>query len=286
MVILTWLINIMAFTSSISVLVILPFLYKRNRNRGVIQLLLLVLLIALLYGAGLFYSMSQSVTEIPTPDYDPHIFTLLIYLFQSLLLPGVLKNLLHKNGRGLYYVSITLFLVLVLLPYSILDTSIVIFIVWNLFQLFMMIFVMVNILRSIKNVPEQIRSYVKILSYIFMLLLFPLTIAEDLLAVNRLIKAYNFIEAFTFMLLMISISIFTIIHLTYKKKSLNKKELAEKSKLTEREYEIFLLLLEHKQNKEIANLLNISRETVKSHVSNILKKLEVKRRSEIHYLLK
>lgn len=285
MVTLTWLINIMAFTSSISVLVVLPFLYKRNSNRGVIQLLILVLLIAILYGAGLILSMSKNIEEVQINDFEPQLFTLLIYLSQSILIPGTLRNLLFIKGYKLYFISIILFVILVTIPFILLDNNFIVFIIWNIFQLFMMTFVTFNILRCLKVVPETIRSPVKVLSYIFMLLLFPLTIAEDFLAIIGIIKAYNFIEAFTFMLLMLCISLLTIIYLTSKKKQLSKKELAEQSKLTDREYEVFLLLLEHKQNKEIAELLNISSETVKSHVSNILKKVKVKRRSEIQYLL-
>lgn len=285
MVTLTWLINIMAFTSSISVLVVLPFLYKRNRNRGVIQLLILVLLIAILYGAGLILSMSKNIEEVQINDFEPQLFTLLIYLSQSILIPGTLRNLLFIKGYKLYFISIILFVKLVTIPFILLDNNFIVLIIWNIFQLFMMTFVTFNILRCLKVVPETIRSPVKVLSYIFMLLLFPLTIAEDFLAIIGIIKAYNFIEAFTFMLLMLCISLLTIIYLTSKKKQLSKKELAEQSKLTDREYEVFLLLLEHKQNKEIAELLNISSETVKSHVSNILKKVKVKRRSEIQYLL-
>ncbi len=53
-----------------------------------------------------------------------------------------------------------------------------------------------------------------------------------------------------------------------------------KAYLSQREKEVLQLIAEGKGNKEIANLLCISTETVKSHVKNIFKKLSVKNRVE------
>jgi len=50
--------------------------------------------------------------------------------------------------------------------------------------------------------------------------------------------------------------------------------------LTPREKEVLQFIAEGKGNKEISDLLCISTETVKSHVKNIFKKLEVKNRVE------
>jgi DNA-binding NarL/FixJ family response regulator len=54
----------------------------------------------------------------------------------------------------------------------------------------------------------------------------------------------------------------------------------EDNSLTMREMEVLLRLVEGLSNKEIANRLFISDKTVKIHVSNIFKKLEVKSRSQ------
>lgn len=56
--------------------------------------------------------------------------------------------------------------------------------------------------------------------------------------------------------------------------------LYEPSPLTKREIEVLRLLAESKSNKEIATELYISEETVKSHVKNIFRKLDVKSRTE------
>ena len=53
------------------------------------------------------------------------------------------------------------------------------------------------------------------------------------------------------------------------------KELEKIELLTKREYEVLLLIAEGLNNKDIGTRLYISEKTVKNHVSNILKKLEV-----------
>ncbi|AEW54580.1 Response regulator LiaR like protein [Bacillus cereus F837/76] len=50
--------------------------------------------------------------------------------------------------------------------------------------------------------------------------------------------------------------------------------------LTERESEILLLIAEGKSNQEIADELFIALKTVKTHVSNILNKLNVSDRTQ------
>jgi DNA-binding NarL/FixJ family response regulator len=52
--------------------------------------------------------------------------------------------------------------------------------------------------------------------------------------------------------------------------------------LSHREQEVFHLLLEYLSNKEIEIKLNISANTVKFHVSNVLRKLGVRRRADLN----
>ena len=49
--------------------------------------------------------------------------------------------------------------------------------------------------------------------------------------------------------------------------------------LTKREKDVFLLLIQNKTTKEIANQLNISEKTVRNHVSNAMQKLGCKGRA-------
>jgi len=52
------------------------------------------------------------------------------------------------------------------------------------------------------------------------------------------------------------------------------------TKLTKREYEVLTLIAEGLNNREIANNLYISEKTVKNHVSNIFKKINVNDRTQ------
>ena len=51
-------------------------------------------------------------------------------------------------------------------------------------------------------------------------------------------------------------------------------------KISEREYEVLGLLASGRSNKQIANRLDVSPNTVKSHVASLFAKLEVARRTE------
>ncbi|MCB0445386.1 MAG: response regulator transcription factor [Gelidibacter sp.] len=57
-----------------------------------------------------------------------------------------------------------------------------------------------------------------------------------------------------------------------------------KEQLTKQEQNILMLLLEEKSNKEIAEALFVSLSTVKTHVNNIYKKLNVQSRNEVKTL--
>lgn len=50
--------------------------------------------------------------------------------------------------------------------------------------------------------------------------------------------------------------------------------------LSKREYEVLTLLAKGHSNKEIASLLFVSESTIKTHVSNVYTKLNVKRRTQ------
>ena len=58
------------------------------------------------------------------------------------------------------------------------------------------------------------------------------------------------------------------------------KDARGKSLLTIREREVFELLVQDKTTKEIAETLFISEKTVRNHISNVMKKLNVKGRSQ------
>jgi LuxR family transcriptional regulator of spore coat protein len=53
-----------------------------------------------------------------------------------------------------------------------------------------------------------------------------------------------------------------------------------RSVLTNREREVFELLIKNKTTTEIGNILFISEKTVRNHISNVMQKLDVKGRSQ------
>jgi len=59
-----------------------------------------------------------------------------------------------------------------------------------------------------------------------------------------------------------------------------RKNIWMKGILTDREQEVFELLVLNKSTKEIAEFLGISEKTVRNHISNTMQKLEVKSRSQ------
>lgn len=54
----------------------------------------------------------------------------------------------------------------------------------------------------------------------------------------------------------------------------------EKSILTRREKEVFVLLISNKTTIDIAKILKISEKTVRNHISNVMQKLGVKGRAQ------
>lgn len=54
----------------------------------------------------------------------------------------------------------------------------------------------------------------------------------------------------------------------------------KKLEITEREYEVLQLISQGMSNKEIANSLFLTESTIKTHVSNLLVKLNAKRRTQ------
>jgi len=73
-----------------------------------------------------------------------------------------------------------------------------------------------------------------------------------------------------------------LLYQLFKKKSKNTSNL--KSSLTKQEQNILQLLLEDKSNKDIAEVLFVSVSTVKTHINNVYKKLNVQTRGEVKKL--
>ncbi len=66
----------------------------------------------------------------------------------------------------------------------------------------------------------------------------------------------------------------------YKKRGKGTDKDSSKERLTRREYEVIILIAEGMNNREIGEQLFISEKTVKNHVSNIFKKIDVNDRTQ------
>jgi len=92
---------------------------------------------------------------------------------------------------------------------------------------------------------------------------------------------YQFIYGMSLLLLAIGLLLFFLF-------SNKQKEEAESewlTRLSKKENEILPLVFQNMSNKEIANELCISTSTVKSHINNIFKKLNIKSRAELKNFL-
>jgi len=65
----------------------------------------------------------------------------------------------------------------------------------------------------------------------------------------------------------------------------NLKELKERYGLTERQMDILKLLVNGSSNKEIAEALCVTEDTVKGHLKHVMRRLEVNTRTEILSML-
>ena len=91
-----------------------------------------------------------------------------------------------------------------------------------------------------------------------------------------------------FVLVIVAVSFFAIGIYIYKrfyqKASNEEKEIDHKKikslEITDREYEVLQLISKGLSNKEIANQLFLTESTIKTHVSNLLVKLNAKRRTQ------
>lgn len=85
-------------------------------------------------------------------------------------------------------------------------------------------------------------------------------------------------------LLIIVVIISLLINLYYFRKKRNKPVPQTKASLSNQEEKVLALILDNKTNKEIASLLFVSVSTVKTHINNIYKKLNVSSRDEVKKL--
>lgn len=90
------------------------------------------------------------------------------------------------------------------------------------------------------------------------------------------INYINSLLLIPFILIVLSLGIFI-----EQNKQKEKLKQIDRFKLTAKEKEVVLLILQKKKNKEIADELFVEISTIKTHINNIYKKVQVKNRKEL-----
>ena len=239
----------------------------------------------------------------------PSIKTVII-LSTTLVYFIIQENVLKKDLRPMDYIILTLFTVSLLVVPLILDGAIM---VWSYYLPYQLISIYLAVcgLKHLKNNPHLFEEskflsmYKNILVYTAMLCI--MIIIEDTVVIfsydvysNILVKIHN--RSISEDILSI-IYAFYAIRYCYKVQNLAVNQSLDTSStntlecvesidtlfydfckfysLTNREQEIFKLLLNDKTNQEISDELFISIGTVKTHIHNIFQKVDVARRNQL-----
>lgn len=112
---------------------------------------------------------------------------------------------------------------------------------------------------------------------------YELELASDYFSINH-DKHPSYELPFWVMFFTLILSISLNIFLTFKIKRKKTSSSYQQKKLTHQEQKVLELILENKTNKEIASILFVSTSTIKTHINNLYKKLNVTSRNELKVL--
>ena len=139
--------------------------------------------------------------------------------------------------------------------------------------------------KIIKN--KKLRIKIKIFGLIYFILFFLETLVVDILEYNY--YTYTITEFLMHLPPLYYLRFLLRNHFqkgVFKPGSLKINEFLSRYNISDREKEIILLMLDGKSNKEIEEELYISIKTVKTHIYNIYKKLDISSRWHLFSLLK
>ncbi|AXQ79592.1 LuxR family transcriptional regulator [Streptococcus chenjunshii] len=223
------------------------------------------------------------------------------FLVRNYCMIYTIRLLKQENVWAADYVLLTVnmiwMLIMPLFPSS--QTQVFLYYLPN--QLFLAYCGLQAVPRNTKPLNQISQKYLKKAALVMMLFAFLILLEDSFVIFNidnydklaMRIQNRNFSED----LFSVSVSIITIAYLIrdyphHKQTERRKLDKEERAKyyidafcrdyqLTKREKEIFLLLLEHRHNQEIADALFLSLGTVKTHIHNIYVKLNVNKREAI-----
>lgn len=298
-----WILNFFSLSTSFGALVVLGVLYIWLRKRGILLLFLTILFLTASYGTGLWTFLSNTglgapnVSDTTVLSYD---FTLLNILSQAadllliLIIPLIPQSFFGKKERWIWFVLIPFVILGYLLPLIPAENwstntlrSFVIGGARLSGYIFVFVYGMSAPLRWRNLIPERIRKVIRYILVYFTFFHFPLMILEDVLMITGKLPLYNTVEALGFFGLTTSTIIVSLLYMIRGQEtsaaSLEKFGLT--CSLTGRELEVLPLLAEGQAYKEIADSLNISLDTVKTHASSVYRKTGTPGKQALKYLV-
>ena len=265
-----------------------------------------LLILLLLYLADLLFLHYKDFFEASKTFEIPNTFisypVLKIFVFSCILIMYFLMilKIFEKKPKPKYFLFLVLFIGFEVLFNSMEETNLTIWLFYTTRQVFVFsliaLFYILYIVEKDKKIKENAKQYATM--FAFFLIINISIVLEDSLVISQqlafsssgvIFKERNFSENLFWMivccgsLLLMRKEIQMMINPTkeVEKNVLKVEDVIDKFKLTKREKEILVLLLQHHDNMEIADMLSISSGTLKAHIHNIYSKLDVTHRNEL-----
>lgn len=307
MTIALWLINLFSLFSCFGAFVVVAFIAVRAKRAVYWQVFAIVAMFVTSYAAGILQFITRTGFSLPEMDVSAivqtkfnakYVIDLVLYLALYWLIPSVTHQFLQIKRRLGYVVLLPFVAAGLLLPAAlliidanVLEASIQMFAILKLLlQVVLIEYAIVMIVARREVIPRGVRHGLVIYAAIMGATVVPMMMVEDMLVLYSIIPAYNLAEAAGFLSMTTSILIVGIYYLAVSgKKRIEPVPLLDVSReygLTERESEVIKELVGGARYKEISQRLNISPETVKTHVSRIYRKLGVTAKQELKYKIR
>ncbi|MDF9824605.1 DNA-binding CsgD family transcriptional regulator [Breznakia sp. PF5-3] len=274
--------------------------YSKTKNK--LYLYTTLLLITFIIDAVFLHYTDfyhSSTTVLPDTFISLAPFKIVLFSVMLSIEMLIILNIFQKQIKVKYFIIIIIFIALEIIFKTMNENNLTIWLFYTTRQFFTIVLCVYFYYAYIRCKDSQIKSYAKkfiSIFALFILLNFIICIEDALVSSQQqafsssglIFKERNFTENLYWMVItsLIFISTFSIINnLVFptkeKKTSLNTDAFVNEIQLTKREKEIFLLILEHYGNMEIADKLCISSGTLKAHIHNIYAKANVTHRNEL-----
>ncbi len=275
--------QIVAISTSLGSLTVLTYLYALKRKKK----LLICLLMLLAYTGNYFTGILSFVLQAASRQNIFFYIFISLQLITALLMIELTRNVIESLGHPRVSYFKPLMRILLLLPLVLFITQVFtsgfllnLFSDLSFFLLGILLWIELLLIKTNSTIDKAVRKSALIGYGIIIPGMLIQTLYSSLLTIR-------FIDAGSYLFMTISVLVFSVYYLSLKETSSDMVnpglKLQQQYRLTEREFEVFNLLIQSSSYKEIASILGISMPTVKTHVSNVYRKTETKGRSEIKY---